>query len=217
MKRPSKVGNSMVKKNTPDPQIKLNTSTPEEPKKKLGTIFKVLLVIIVLLFIAVAGFATGVYLNLIDMEGLTKSWKLNEYPVVGRYFPQPKTNFETVELEEEQSQVKPSAESKVVPPVSTMPTEVPTTVRGVIDDSELQKQAKIKQQEEGKRISKLARLYGGMKPDEAVAILNQLDDNVVLDILNKMEDEQVSKIMPLFDARRAASLTQAMYRGRSNQ
>jgi flagellar protein FlbB len=216
MKQPSKVGNSMAKKNTPDSQIKLNINTPEKTKKKLGTIFKVLLVIIILLLIAVTGFATGVYLNLIDMEGLTKSWKLNECPVVGQYFPQPKTNFETVELEEEQSQVNPSTELRVVPPVPSIASEVPIAARGIIDDSELQKQAKIKQQEEAKRISKLARLYGGMKPDEAVAILNQLDDNVVLGILNKMEDEQVSKIMPLFDSRRAANLTQAMYRGRNN-
>jgi len=34
-------------------------------------------------------------------------------------------------------------------------------------------------------------------------------------ILNKMEDEQVAKIMALFDARRAAILSQSMLRGRS--
>jgi hypothetical protein len=205
----------MAKKITPDPQIKINTSSPEKPKKKLGTIFKLLLVLIILLILAAVGFAAGIYLNLIDMEGLTKSWKLNEYPVVGQYFPQPKTNFETVELEEEQSQEKPSVETKIAP-AATAINEVPLAPKGIVDDSELQKQAKIKQQEEAKRISKLARLYGGMKPDEAVTILSELDDNVVLDILNKMEDEQVSKIMPLFDARRAANLTQAMYRGRNN-
>lgn len=202
----------MAKKMKPDSQIKLNISTPEKSKKKLGTIFKLLLVVIILLLIAVTGFAAGIYLNLIDMEGLTKNWKLNEYPIVGQYFPQPKTNFETVELEEEQSQVKPSFESKVTPITS----EIPITARGKIDDSELQKQAKLKQQEEAKRISKLARLYGGMKPDEAVAILNELDDSLVLSILNKMEDEQASKIMSLFDSRRAANLTQAMYQGRNN-
>ncbi len=216
MKQPSKVGDSMAKKMKPDSQIKLNISTPEKSKKKLGTIFKLLLVIIILSLIAVTGFAAGIYLNLIDMEGLTKSWKLNEYPIVGQYFPQPKTNFETVELEEEQSQVKPSFESKATPPVTTIASEVPITERGKIDDSELQKQAKLKQQEEAKRISKLARLYSGMKPDEAVAILKQLDDSLVLSILNKMEDEQASKIMSLFDSRRAANLTQAMYQGRNN-
>lgn len=215
MKQPSKVGNSMAKKMKPDSQIKLNISTPEKSKKKLGTIFKLLLVIIILLLIAATGFAAGIYLNLIDKEGLTKSWKLNEYPIIGQYFSQPKTNFETVELEEEQSQVSPSFESKVMPPVMAIASEVPTTTRGKIDESELQKQVKLKQQEEAKRISKLARLYGGMKPDEAVAILKELDDSSVLDILSKMEDEQASKILALFNPGRAAVLTQAMLRGKT--
>ncbi len=103
----------MAKKVTPDSQIKINMSTPEKPKKKLGTIVKVLIAIIILLFIAVAGFALGVYLNLIDMKGMTEKWKLNEYPVIGQYFPQPKTNFETVELGEK-DQVETPAEANLV-------------------------------------------------------------------------------------------------------
>ncbi|EIW18211.1 MULTISPECIES: MotE family protein [Pelosinus] len=201
----------MAKKVTPNSQIKINMSTPEKPKKKLGTIVKVLIAIIILLFIAVAGFALGVYLNLIDMKGMTEKWKLNEYPVIGQYFPQPKTNFETVELEE-QNQVETPTEANLVVPPAAVPNLSPA-VSAIVDDSELQKQTKIRQQEEAKRISKLARLYGGMKPGEAVVILNQLDDPSVLAILNKMEDEQVSKILPLFSPERAAILTQAMLRG----
>ncbi|SFL72144.1 MotE family protein [Pelosinus propionicus] len=201
----------MAKKVTPDSQIKINMSTPEKSKKKLGIIFKVLIAIIILLLIAAVGFALGVYLNLIDMKGMTEKWKLNEYPVVGQYFPQPKTNFETVELDE-QNQVETSNETKMIPSQAVAPILSPA-VPVVVDESELQKQAKIKQQEEAKRISKLARLYGGMKPDEAVVILNKLDDRSVLAILNKMEDEQVSKILPLFSPERAAILTQAMLSG----
>ncbi|AJQ27319.1 MotE family protein [Pelosinus fermentans] len=200
----------MAKKVTPDSQIKINMSTPDKPKKKLGTIVKVLIAIIILLLIAAVGFALGVYLNVIDMKGITEKWKLNEYPVVGQYFPQPKTNFETVELDE-QNQEETPLEAKVVPP-AVVPNISPA-LPAIVDDSELQKQAKLKQQEEAKRISKLARLYGGMKPDEAVVILNQLDDRSVLAILNKMEDEQVSKILPLFSPERAAVLTQTMLRG----
>ena len=71
---------------------------------------------------------------------------------------------------------------------------------------------KKQQQEENKRIGRLARLYGGMKPDEAVGILNRLDDAEVLAIMGKMEEDQVSKILPLFDSSRAARLTQSMMR-----
>ena len=77
---------------------------------------------------------------------------------------------------------------------------------------EKEKMLKKQQQEENKRIGRLARLYGGMKPDEAVGILNRLDDAEVLAIMGKMEEEQVSKILPLFDSSRAARLTQSMMR-----
>jgi flagellar protein FlbB len=201
----------MAEKVKLDNKIKVAGNQPEKPKKKVATIFKVLLIALILLIIAAAGFALGIYLKIFDLESLTTSWKLNEYPIIGQYFPQPKTNFEPVELDQ-QDQTQTPINPTVVPPVVP---EALTVEKGKVDDSELQKQAKIKQQEEAKRISKLARLYGGMKPDEAVVILNNLDDNTVLDILSKMEDEQVSKIMAKFDSKRAANLTQAMLRGKN--
>lgn len=201
----------MAEKVKLDNKIKVAGNKPEKTKKKVATIFKVLLIVFILLIIAAAGFALGIYLKIFDLESLTTSWKLNEYPIIGQYFPQPKTNFEPVELDQ-QDQVQKPIEPTFVPPIVP---EALTLEKGKVDDSELQKQAKIKQQEEAKRISKLARLYGGMKPDEAVVILNNLDDNTVLDILSKMEDEQVSKIMAKLDSKRAANLTQAMLRGRN--
>ncbi len=201
----------MAEKVKLDNKIKVAGNKPEKPKKRVVTIFKVLLIVFILLIIAAAGFALGIYLKIFDLDSLTTSWKLNEYPIIGQYFPQPKTNFEPVELDQQDQAQKP-----IEPPfVSPAAPEMLTIEKGKVDDSELQKQAKIKQQEEAKRISKLARLYGGMKPDEAVVILNNLDDNTVLDILSKMEDEQVSKIMAKLDSRRAANLTQAMLRGRN--
>jgi flagellar motility protein MotE (MotC chaperone) len=76
------------------------------------------------------------------------------------------------------------------------------------------REAKAKQ-DEAKRISRLARLYGEMKADEAVPIINQLDDSTVLAIFGKMEDGQVAKILAQLDARRAARLTQNMLKGKT--
>lgn len=212
MEQFSKAGKkSMAEKVKLDNRTKVAGNQPEKPKKKVATIFKVLLIVVILLIIAAAGFALGIYLKVFDLESVTTKWHLNEYPIVGQYFPQPKTNFEPVDLEQQEQVQIPLSNPGIRP---TEP-EMLAIEKGKVDDSELQKQAKIKQQEEAKRISKLARLYGGMKPDEAVAILNNLDDNAVLDILSKMEDEQVSKIMAKFDSRRAAILTQAMLRGKN--
>lgn len=200
----------MAEKVKLDNKTKVVGNQSGKPKKKVVTTFKVLLIVLILLIIAAAGFALGIYFKIFDLESMTTSLKLNEYPIVGQYFPQPKTNFEPVELDQQdEMQTSPIKSVRPVEP------EIFTVEKGKVDDSELQKQAKIKQLEDAKRISKLARLYGGMKPDEAVVILNNLDDNTVLDILSKMEDEQVSKIMAKLDARRAANLTQAMLRGKN--
>lgn len=184
---------------------------PETQKKSSGGILKVIVILLLLIVLAAASFAVGIYLKIIDMQELAEKWRINEYPIVGQFFPPPKVNFEPVQLEQQSSEVMPSnpAAPAVIPPDMTLPE------KRKVDDAELQKQAKIKQQEETKRISKLSRLYGAMKPDEAVAILNKMDDDTVLLILSKMEDEQVAKILALFDARRAAILSQSMLRGRS--
>lgn len=186
-----------------------------KPKKRSGKIFKIILILMILLILAATSFAAGIYLKFIDGQELLKKLKLDQYPLISQYFSQPKTNFETVEDESQSSAIETSNPDvpSVVNPVLQPETMVPE--KRIVDDSELQKQAKIKAQEEAKRISKLSRLYGTMKPDEAVPILNQMDDETVLVILSKMEDEQVAKIMALFDARRAAVLSQNMLRGRN--
>lgn len=184
---------------------------PDKPKKKSGSKFKMIVILLILLILIAVGFALGVYLKIIDTQQLAEKWKLNEHPVIGQYFSPPKTNFETVESTQ-QSPPEGSSHSKV--PAVVTPEAVVPEIRK-IDDVEYQKQLKLKQQEEAKRISKVSRLYGSMKPDEAVAILEKMDDETVLLILNKMEDEPVAKIMALFDARRAAILSQSMLRGRA--
>ena len=191
-----------------------NEQPPEKPKKK-GGIFKIILILLILLILAGAGFAAGIYLKFIDVQALGAKWKLNEYPVIGQYFSEPKTNFEPVELEQQSPAGTPPnltgapTVAPIVQPEAVLPE------KRIIDDAELQKQAKIKQQEEAKRISKVAKLYDAMAPEEAAPILNKMDDETVLLILSKMQGEQVAKIMPLFDSSRAATLSQSMLRGRN--
>ena len=169
---------------------------------------KKILIVFVLMILVACSFVVGIYMKLIDVQELAEQWKLNEYPVIGQFFSAPKTNFEPVELAPQSSQVTP-----IGGPLNMTQREANMPPQKKVDDAELQKLAKAKQQEELKRISKLARLYGNMKADEAAAILNQMDDSTVLIILSKMEDEQVAKIMSIFDSKRAAALSQSMLRG----
>lgn len=194
----------------------LDQALEQQPKKSKRRFFKVLLVLFLILLLAIAAFAGGIYLKFIDMSVIADRLKLHDNPVIGKYFPPPKTNFETVELPEDNTMAQAPGILQPQPPQTLQPTVPvdPLTEQKKLDPAEILKQEKLRQQEEAKRISKLARLYGGMKPDEAVAIMNQLDDQTVLTIFAKMEEEQVSKIMALMEARRAAALTQGMMRAK---
>ena len=200
-------------KQPPAVDAKVTTET-EAPKSKFSKIFKVLSIFLALCILIAIGFAAGVYLKLIDVEKIARDANLAQYPVVARFLP--KTNFEPVELEEEPTttqSVKPIDPKQTQPPTTSLLPNSQLTGSNIITKEELEQQAKIKQKEEAKRISKLARLYGGMKPDAAVAIMKDLDDPTVIAIFGKMEEEQVSKLLASFDATRAARITQDMLRG----
>jgi len=161
-----------------------------------------------LLILGGAGFAAGVYFKYIDGPALAQRMKLHDLPVVGQYFPQPVPNLETDLAENPAETAAPAPPAVVAPP--------PPAVLGPAQaDIDKEKAAKIAKQEEAKRITKLARLYNGMKPDEAIPILKELDDDTVIAILSKMEEDQVAKIMAQFDPKRAARLTLTMLKGKT--
>lgn len=188
----------------------------QEPQSKFGLVFKILVVALALCILTAIGFGAGVYFKFFDVEKIAQDMNLSQYPVMERFLP--KTNFEPVELAEDMAAPEPAT----VPPVTPNPIQQPATLAptpqtpnpNIITKEDLEKQAKLKQQEEAKRISKLARLYGGMKPDAAVTIMNELDDADVIAIFGKMEEDQVSKILAMFDAKRAARITEDMLKGR---
>lgn len=191
-----------------------NSKQPPLSKPKSGLVMKSMAILVALLILIAIGFAVGVYLKLIDVEKLANDMNLSQYPVVGKFFP--KTNFETVNIEDDTLTTQPAVPPKPnQAPSQSMPVaQIPQpSDPNIITKEDLEKQAKLKQQEEAKRISKLARLYGGMKPEEATAIMKELDDATVLAIFGKMDEEQVAKILALFDPNRAARLTQDMLRG----
>ena len=197
-------------KNKPQDAKKATVEAPVEKKSRIIFLLKLGVALLLVILLILLGFGVGVYFKLIDLEDLGKQYGLANVPGIGRYFEQPATNFDPVELPESATApalpvVQPPADpapAAVAPPPKTVP----------LTEAEKEKMLKKQQQEENKRIGRLARLYGGMKPDEAVGILNRLDDAEVLAIMGKMEEEQVSKILPLFDSSRAARLTQSMMR-----
>lgn len=182
-----------------------------EPPKKKNYTFKIILFLVGLLCLLGLGFAAGIYLKLIDVQKSAESMNLQDAPVIGKYFQKPKTNFDPVDLAPTQS-VAPSPGNSLTasPALQGQPGAILPAVPGTINDSDIAKLAKQKQAQETKKISKLARLYGNMKPEEVVPILTQLDDATIVAVLNKMEEDQAGKILAQFDSAKAARISQAM-------
>jgi len=57
---------------------------------------------------------------------------------------------------------------------------------------------------------KLARLYSVMRPQDAASALSKLNDDVVVEILSKMEERKAARILAAMGPDRAADLTAKM-------
>ena len=196
---------------------KKNIAMPSKTVPSPGlNVFKLLIILLVLLMLGGVGFAAGVYFNVIDINKIATSLQLHQYPVIGQYFPkQP----EPVGALEQVTDAETLPTRNELLPTDNIPQQAqdPTKPTVVSNDAEKEKMEKAQQQEEAKKISKLSRLYGAMKPEEAVPIMNQLTDDTVLAIMSKMEEEQVAKLLALMDNKRAARLTQTMLKGKQIQ
>ena len=150
--------------------------------------------------------STGEYIASVDWEKL-KVWKSSEEDVATG---KPKTNFPLVELNES--------------PKSTVPTGSTTIASSVLGSPAVAAAAPVQPATGGgkpaaapatgadttKVYSKLSKLYGAMKPEEAAAVFNNLEDEQVIMILARMEEEAASKVLATIEPKRAARLTQAM-------
>ncbi len=170
----------------------------KEPGKKKRLLKKIGIALVVMVLI-VAGFFLGIYLQIFDSDEMNKKMGLYNMPVVGQFFPKP--------AEETTSTVPDDAKEKEQPKKNDKSKAVK------LDQKEIDKLTQQRQAEEKKRVSKLARLYNEMKPEDAARILETMDNDIVIAIFQRMDESQVSQIMTEFDPDRAAAISKIMYVG----
>ena len=162
-------------------------------EKKSGgkKIFKIILMLFLLLALVVGGFALGVYLRIFDTveSGIMTEEELKPAP--------PQEEMEEKPLED----VKPKTEEKK------------QSKKITLTKKEIEEQMKQRESAEKKRVSKLARLYNGMKPKDAAEAMDALDDDLAVTILQKMDEGTASKVLSEFEPAKAARLTQLIYEG----
>ena len=173
----------------------------EKKKDKKGSkIFKVILMLFLLLVLVVGGFALGVYMRIFDTQEMNKKLGLYKLPVVGEYFVKPAPPQEEME-EKPLEDVKPKIEEKK------------QSKKLTLTKKEIEEQMKERESAEKKRVSKLARLYNGMKPKDAAEAMDALDDDLAVTILQRMEEGTAAKVLSEFEPAKAARLTQIIYEG----
>ena len=162
---------------------------------------KIALAAILLLVLVVGGFLLGVYLQIFDASTMNEKLKLYDMPIIGEFFvkPAPETG-ETPKEELTDSKPDPDKDKGQSKPK-------------VLTKEEIEKQMKEREAQEKKRVSKLARVYNEMKPQQAAEVMKDLDDDLSVAILQKMDESQAAKTLAAMDADQSARLTKLMYTG----
>ncbi|RKX18764.1 MAG: magnesium transporter MgtE, partial [Candidatus Zixiibacteriota bacterium] len=66
------------------------------------------------------------------------------------------------------------------------------------------------EQVESARITSIARLYDGMRPEQVGKLFENLDDKAVMAILPRMKSANAAKIMAIMPPKRAARISTKM-------
>jgi Mg/Co/Ni transporter MgtE len=132
--------------------------------------------------------------------------KLYDLPVIGEYFVRPAPSEDDMEK-------MPVEDAKPDKDTDVKKDDKKESKKLVITKEEIEKQMKQREAEEKKRVSKLARLYNQMKPKDAAKAMDELDDDMCIAILQRMDEAVVAKIMTEFDEGKTARITRIMYAG----
>lgn len=206
-------------------------------KKKMGIVKKILVVIFLIVFLAlmsVSAFAASIYFGVLDNEKVqwvNEKVGLYKLPFIGaggefEYFavpegvvwpppPEPEPTPETTPAENTvvaQNQPKPAAEPK---PEEKKEETKSKDVK--VSQKEIEAQIKAREEAEKKRISKLARIYQNMKPEEAAKALNEVNLDTVVLILQKMDEATAGQIIAKMDPSKAGRITQMMFDGQQRR
>lgn len=147
---------------------------------------------------------------------------LAKIPVVKNYIKLPQNDGENLPqspLEKENQEIKEqlttqqgntkAAEEKVLA-LEAEKTKLLASIEQLTGEVTALKGAKESASKTTDNTKELAQYYREMKPEAAVKIMNNLDDNTIVAILPYLEKEQAAKILALMDSVRAASITQIL-------
>lgn len=194
-------------------------------KKSIFQRIKIIfLVLFVLLILAVGGLFAAVHFEVLEqalieekLQWANEKVGLYKLPLVGyggafEYFEVPEGVIWPEP--EPEPEPEPAPVEVAANPVTPPPVEPPKQSREVkISQKELDAQTAAREAAEKKRISKLARIYDNMKPEEAAKALDSVNIDTTVLILQKMDESNAGKILAKMEPTLAARITQIMMDG----
>ena len=198
-------------------------------KKKsfLSKITTFLFVILFLLILLIGGAVAAIYLQVVSDEQVqwaNENLGLYKLPVVGadqmlEYFkvpdgvvwPEPEPEPEPTEEEKNKSQTDVAANNPSAKAAAEGDKQKSKDVK--ISRKEIEEQMAARETAEKKRISKLARIYENMKPEEAAQALDGVEMDTVVLILQKMTEDSAAQVLAKMEPIQAARLTQMLFEG----
>lgn len=180
-----------------------------EIMKKVWVVLKKVLIVLLVLGVIVGGFFLGMYLRLFNVDDVNRKLSLYKWPIIGENFVEPPPLEEPVAEQGSESAKDKNGKIEDVRPKNAEAKSAPIKVT----KEEIEKQMKEAAAAEKKRVTKLARLYENMKPQEAATIMNDLDDVVIVAILQRMDESQAAKILAKIDPVKSARLTKIIFGG----
>ncbi|MBQ6975689.1 MAG: magnesium transporter MgtE [Selenomonadaceae bacterium] len=204
-------------------------------KKKTSIFKKILIFLFVIIFLGLLGvsaFAASIYFGVLDNEKVAwvnEKIGLYKLPLIGagqefEYFavpegvvwpppPEPEPEPEPAPTD---TPTAVAEKPKPEPPKNTA-TDDKKSKDVKVSQKELEEQMKAREAAEKKRISKLARIYDNMKPEEAAKALNDVSLDTVVLILQKMNEANAGQVIAKMEPSKAARVTQMLFDGQQRR
>ena len=203
-------------------------STLNKLKPILRKVRNILIGLILLTALVIGGFVAAVKFDVLgteDIAMLNEELGLYRLPFVGngRYFEVPE-GVEWPPPPEPEPEPEPiiketPPEEKVEPPKEEKPKEEPKPKKEEkpkevkVDKKAIEEQRAKREAEEKKRVTRLARIYENMKPEQAANALVNVDWDTTVLIFQRMNEDSVAQILAKMEPEAAAQLTEMLYAG----
>lgn len=182
--------------------------------KKRGSAMTVLLLILVLGIIVSAGTFFLVSANPQAKAAVAK------LPVIGKFFGPKETPVDPLEAarqqlakDQEAVAAREAAVQEAQAALDAKAKELADREKALAEKEKAVAQLQAELENRKEVVDKLARLYNLMKPVEVAAVAERLDDELLVSILGRMEEQQAAKVLAAMPPATSARLTRMIAAG----